>query len=355
MEHIPVWLHEFSKEKGVVRHRRDMDGVRCRVPGVEVIRCSYHSSLFPTAWIGNSHKFIYRFIYQEYMFITKNMHACPTCISRPCCGTCTRCSHCLGNSEQWKLQGPGGSCGWGRHGLHGQHQGFQWYFGHRPSLHQHHRRPDRHEVHCRNWRPSWGSQGPAHGRQGCPWQCQAGCPSLQGIGLGTPAHCHSVPYQQQLVSHHPSIQLEHAIHRQTCFRVHTVNVRARLKEQLDYNVSMWIYKQLERDLKQKEWARDCSLDVVMLLGVVYNYLQPGNLIISSILLKLGILLYPCKPAGKPATKIIKYNIRSVDQLQTVNLKWYLSRFSTTTATIIWAQLLISLLSYFGDLTYLNFL
>jgi hypothetical protein len=48
MEHIPVWLHKFSKEKSVVSHRGDMDGVGSRVPRIEIIRSSHYSSLLGT-------------------------------------------------------------------------------------------------------------------------------------------------------------------------------------------------------------------------------------------------------------------------------------------------------------------
>lgn len=50
-------------------------------------------------------------------------------------------------------------------------------------------------------------------------------------------------------------------------------------------------------------SRHHLLDVVMLLGIIYNLLQARDLvIIPVILLEFGILFYSCQPAGKPISK-----------------------------------------------------
>lgn len=46
MEHIPVRLHELSKEKRIVSHRRNMNGVGGRITRVIIIRSSHDRSLF---------------------------------------------------------------------------------------------------------------------------------------------------------------------------------------------------------------------------------------------------------------------------------------------------------------------
>ncbi len=51
MEHIPVGLHELPQEERVVRHGRDVDGVRSRVPRIEIVRCSHHRRLLRTVVI----------------------------------------------------------------------------------------------------------------------------------------------------------------------------------------------------------------------------------------------------------------------------------------------------------------